>query len=223
MSSPKFICLHIAKTAGGTLKKALKDSPALNVKFLYGAKDRETLAESDLGNVDLIYGHTRFGIHDQLGMSSVPRYFCYMRHPVSRVISHYYHLRNVDRSSVGDKIRKSTDINNFFDEMKHWEFNNFMTRVVSGNGRDGNLNDDQMLDEAKKNLDHHFDFVGFQEFFTLSGVELGEMLGTIFAFEKDVNVGRYDLSDITDETMNTIVENNRVDMLLYKYAIQKFL
>lgn len=50
-----------------------------------------------------------------------------------------------------------------------------------------------------------------------------ELLGTKFAFEKNVNVGRYDLSDIKEETMNTIVENNRVDMQLYKYAIQKFL
>lgn len=223
MPEAKHICLHIAKTAGGTLKKAFRDNKSIDVEFIYGASDRERLKKSDQRDLDLIYGHTRFGIHEQLGMSSVPRYLCYMRHPVSRTISHYFHLRNVDRSQVGDKIRKSEDINQFFAEMGHWEFNNFMARVISGNGRDGNLSNEDMLEKAKENLSQHFDFVGFQEFFSLSAVKLGEILGTSFVFEKDVNVGRYDLSEISRETIDTIVGNNQIDMQLYKFAIQRFL
>ncbi len=61
MTEPKFICLHIAKTAGGTLKRALTDNPDVNVDFMYGGKDRERLANKDLSGLDLIYGHTRFG------------------------------------------------------------------------------------------------------------------------------------------------------------------
>lgn len=223
MSDPKFICLHIAKTAGGTLKRALIDNPDVAVEFLYGAKDREALASQDLSKTDLIYGHTRFGIHEMLNMKTTPRYFCYMRHPLSRTISHYFHLRNVDRSPSGDKIRRSADINDFIMNMKHWEFNNFMTRIVSGNSRDGGMSDDEMLDTAKKNLTDHFDFVGFQEFFALSGMKLGDLLETKFAFEKDVNVGRYDFSQISEETIEKIKALNENDLKLYKFAIDRFL
>ncbi len=146
-----------------------------------------------------------------------------MRHPISRTISHYHHLMNVDRGNVGNKIRKSKDINDFFDRMQHWEFDNFMTRVVSGNGRDGEMAPDEMLETAKHNLTEHFDFVGFQEFFTLSALKLSDLLGTSFAFEKDVNIGRYDLSEISQPTIDTISEINQLDLELYKFAIGRFL
>jgi hypothetical protein len=223
MAKQQFICLHIAKTAGGTLKRALINSPDLNVEFMYGAKDREALAAKPLDDVDLVYGHTKFGIHEQLGFEQAPRYFCFMRHPVSRTISHYYHLRNVDKSAVGDKIRGSADINDFFDGLKHWEFSNFMARVVSGVGIANTVDDAEILERAKRNLDTHFDFVGFQEFFSFSGLKLGKIIGTNLTFEKDVNVGRYDLSSISEETLDKITSANDIDFELYKYAINKFL
>lgn len=115
MPNPEFICLHIAKTAGGTLKRALKDNSGVRVEFMYGAKDRQELAACNLSDTDLIYGHNRFEVHEELNLPFVPRYFRYVRPPISRTISHYHHLRNVDTSAVGDKTCVSKDINDFCD------------------------------------------------------------------------------------------------------------
>lgn len=110
-----------------------------------------------------------------------------------------------------------------FATLKHCEFNSFMTRIVSGNRRNGKMSEADKLSTAKSNLDTQFDFVGFHEFFSLSAVKLSALLGTSFEFEKDVNVGRYDLSKISPETIASIVKLNRFDMQLYKYAIRNFL
>lgn len=88
MPNPEFICLHIAKTAGGTLKRALKDNSGVRVEFMYGAKDRQELAACNLSDTDLIYGYNRFGVHEELNLPFVPRCFRYVRPPISRTISH---------------------------------------------------------------------------------------------------------------------------------------
>ena len=223
MSNNQHVCLHITKTAGGTLKRSLQEADGLNVAFVYNPTDREKLTEQDLSDVDLVYGHAIFGVHDEVGLKADTRYMCFMRHPLSRTISHYYHLRNVDQGPVGDKIRLSNDINDFFANHSHWEFANFMTRIISGEGRAQDADEEELLEKAKETLDAHFDFVGFQEFFTFSVRQMSEYLKCALVFEKDINVGRYDLSNVSEETLRLIENANKQDWQLYKYALQRYL
>lgn len=217
------ICLHITKTAGGTLKRSLELAKNLNVEFVYNKFDQEALLEKNLANVDLVYGHVIFGFGDKIKYAENVRYMCFMRHPLSRTISHYYHLRNVDKGPVGDQIRLSSDINDFFENYSHWEFSNFMTRIISGEGRAEGANEVDILAKAKDKLDTHFDFVGFQEFFSFSLRKMKENLGCDLTVENDINVGRYDVSSISEHTLQSIEQLNRQDMELYKYAIQRYL
>lgn len=223
MSNNQYVCLHITKTAGGTLKRSLQSADDLNVEFVYNAVDREKLAERDLTGVNLIYGHAMYGIHEEIGFAENPKYMCFMRHPLSRTISHYYHLRNVDKSPVGDKIRQSEDINDFFENHHHWEFSNLMTRVVSGVGVARGADEDEILEHARENLRKHFSFVGFQEFFSFSMRAFSRALKNDLPQEKDINVGRYDISTITQKTLDHITETNKQDLALYKQALRRFL
>lgn len=223
MSKQGLVCLHITKTAGGTLKRALQDAKDFNVEFVYNAGDKAALKDKNLDGVDLLYGHAIFGVHEEVGYGNNPRYMCFMRHPMTRTISHYFHLRNVDKGPVGDKIRTSSDINEFFANDRHWEFGNFMTRIISGEGHARDMDEDELLAKAKANLDKHFDFVGFQEYFSLSIRKLSGVIGRSLEFEKDVNVGRYDLSKVTEETLQLIDKSTTRDVELYKYAVQKYL
>jgi hypothetical protein len=222
VSRKKLVCLHITKTAGGTLKRALKATP-LNVEFVYGKADKDALLAKDLSKVDILYGHMPYGVHTKVGYDYSPRYMCFMRHPTARTISHYFHLRNVDRSPVGDRIRQSDDINDFFKTCDHWEFRNFMTGSISGLGPNIMNKEQDALDLAKKNMDETFDFIGFQEYFSFSMRKLSTILNADLQVERDVNVGRYDLSQVSDRTLGIIEEYTKLDFQLYKYALQKFL
>lgn len=253
MSQNTKIFLHLTKTAGGTLKLALADAFGSDVEMLYGPADLERLKEANLSKTKMIYGHTTFGVHERLGFTKTPRHYCFMRHPVTRTISHYYHLRDVEKGPVGDKIRASEDINDFFANMQHWEFSNFMVKVLSGfvkqtPGKAANTPLEEAkhknfmakllsgfaktspstaertsLEEAKHNLDTYFDFVGFQEYFPLSMVKLEKQLGREIPIENSINIGRYTLEGISNKTLKNIIEINKADLELYKYALQKFL
>ncbi|KIN63923.1 hypothetical protein Z946_2806 [Sulfitobacter noctilucicola] len=79
------------------------------------------------------------------------------------------------------------------------------------------------LDIAKENLDKNFAFVGFQEYFSFSMRKLSKILDVQLNVERDVNVGRYDLSQVSEDTLGVIEENTKLDFELYKYALEKFL
>ncbi|MGR3584349.1 MAG: hypothetical protein ACU0B8_08815 [Pseudooceanicola nanhaiensis] len=222
MPDQKTILLHITKTAGGTLKTALQETPGINVEFLYGPQDLERLQAADLSPVDMIYGHSIFGVDASLDLPEA-RYSCFMRHPVTRTISHYYHLRNVEKGPVGDKIRESEDIDDFFARMQHWEFSDLMTKIISGIGAQPAPEGLNVFREAVKNIEARFDFIGFQEYFPLSLRRLSEHLGVEIRPARDVNVGRYALNDIREETIRRIEAINRADMKLYKYCLDRFL
>lgn len=217
------IFLHLTKTAGGTLKQALSNVPDWSLEMLYGQEDAERLANSNLSSVEMIYGHSVFGIHEQLGFEETPRYMCFMRHPITRTISHYHHLRNVDKGPVGEKIRSSEDINDFFERLNHWEFSNFMVKIIAGVGSQKPKEGVNAYRLAVDNLKNHFDFVGFQEFFPLSLKKLSNQLGKQVVTEKDINIGRYRFEDISDETLEKIEEINKNDIRLYKFALDQFL
>ena len=216
------VLLHLTKTAGGTLKTALWTTDGINVEFIYGPADKDRVRAMSKDGLDLIYGHVVYGIHDEIGLDDATRYMCFMRHPVTRTISHYHHLYNVERGPIGDKIRQSENIDEFFDELSHWEFNNFMCKVISGLGKTS-ATDDELFEAAKSAIDERFDFIGFQEYFPLSLKALSSHLGKPIKPASDINVGKYSLNAVGDRTLDTITSLNLADIRLYKYALEKFL
>ena len=221
MTASPFISLHITKTAGGTLKVALSELKNRRVEMVYNRADQDRLREQDLSGVDLIYGHAIWGIHQRLGIP--PVYGCFLRHPLTRTISHYFHLRNVDKGPVGELIRKSADINEFFAGTDYWEFTNLQLRIISGLGNQPMIDPQGTLDRGRENLAKTFRFVGFQEFFPMSVRKLSAVLGTEIALAKDINIGHYTLNDVLPETIDKIEALNALDMQLYRECLGKYL
>lgn len=217
------VCLHITKTAGGTLKAALAEATSLKVAFVYNADDRERVKNSSPQNLDLIFGHMPFGVHHDLNLPETTRYMCFMRHPVTRTISHYYHLRNVDKGPIGEKIRESQNINDFFKNYQHWEFSNFMTKLISGIGAAQPPRGATIYKDAVNNLETKFDFVGFQEFLPISMRKFSIVLKSDIKLNRDVNIGKYSFESIAEETIERIYELNAQDIRLYKHTLNLFL
>ena len=214
------ILLHLTKTAGGSLKSALQDSPDIKPYFIYGRPDVEAFVASPPADFDLIYGHSVFGVHETLGLA--PVYGCFLRHPVARTVSHFWHLFNVDKSAVGEKIRRSEGIDDFVKNHRHWEFSEFMCRIISGVGT-AKIDGQELYDRAQANIDQYFVFVGFQEFMDESVHRLRALLKARISLDAQVNVGRYAPDSASEETLERIRAANVQDLRLFKYCLGKHL
>ena len=97
------IFLHLPKTGGTALRTSLRrafDPAATALVYpaddLDGAMTREqfaALSREDLERLRLVMGHLSYGVHRRL--SHPCRYATIVREPVDRIVSLYYHYRNL--------------------------------------------------------------------------------------------------------------------------------
>lgn len=212
----KIIFLHVTKTAGGSLKGALEKLQGRKVAVCNGSKDVKNVSK----DVDLLFGHMVYGVHNDFHKDA--KYMAFVRHPLSRTISHFYQLANVDKSHIGEKIQKYQDINEFFLLDHHWEFENFLCKILSGE-ISPSMGDFELYQKAQKTIEERYEFIGIQEFMQLSMLRLSRILNEDLKIEKNINIGQYKLFDIDASTIDKILERNQADMMLYENLVSRFL
>lgn len=222
----KLVFIHLTKTAGGTLKELVASEASFSPLFVYNLNDWQ---QYDRQQHNVIYGHPDTWLYGKIGESldeSHDRlaYITFLRHPLTRTISHFYHLVHVDRGPVGERLRSYKDINEFFAKDYHWEFNNYYCKVFSthSNLRD-NQDFEQRVEEARDTIQNKLSFVGFQEYMGLSLLALNSMLNTELRIGSSVNLGSYSYQGISKETLKTIILLNEHDLKLYKFAHRIYL
>lgn len=222
----KLVFIHLTKTAGGTLKEAVRNEPSFSTLFVYGQQEWD---QYDRTKHNVIYGHPNNWLHGNIGKSLDASndkfaYITFLRHPVTRTISHFYHLLNVESSDLGEHLRSYKDINDFFAKDYHWEFNNYYCKIFSThtNLRD-NDSFEKRIEEARDTIQNKMSFVGFQEYMGLSLLTLNSMLGINLKIDKQINIGSYSYSGITKETLKKIILLNEHDLKLYKLAHRIYL
>lgn len=222
----KLVFIHLTKTAGGTLKESVRNEPSFSTAFVYGQQD---WANYDRKQHNVIYGHPNHWLYGNIGKSldhSSDRfaYISFLRHPLTRTISHFYHLINVEKGEIGDRLRSYKDINEFFAKDYHWEFNNYYCKIFSthSNLRD-NEDFEQRVEEARDTIQSKLSFIGFQEYMGLSLLTLNSMLNTNLSVGSPVNVGDYSYQGISKETLRKIILLNEHDLKLYKLAQRIYL
>ena len=210
--------IHVTKTAGGTIKRMFRES-GLDVQFHYPRDEGfDRNFHYDPKKV-AVYGHYRFGVHKQMGVN--PSYACFVRKPVNRVVSHFHHLRNVDRSRVGDAMRKFDTLENMLEETTNPAFDNLQTRMISGVGHTvgfGMLGTD-VLDMAVANLETSFRFVGVFEDLENSIDRLRKIFPSLTPEPFHVNKGKYSHQN-SPEALARIREMNHLDRQLYRVAVE---
>jgi Sulfotransferase family len=214
--------IHITKTAGGSFQQLLENSLG-NRSIFYNVPAPLPTVEV---HHQLIFGHFPFGLHELLQLP--PRYGCVVRHPIARVVSHYYHLYDHEPGDIGEQIRNSgKDINDFFATSYHWEFENFVCKILSGKqGVDAPRGVDHiaaLYQSTRDNLRQHFAYVGVFEYIQLSILNLSTVLNTDLTLLPRVNAGTYDWSAISSQTLQRISQLNYYDILLYNEIVQQFL
>lgn len=225
------IFLHLLKTGGRTLASVLKRNYSDDVRFHYGQRPGETLedlqqlSEPERRSLQLVHGHFDFGIHTCFPQPCT--YITLLRHPVERVISHYYYaLHNPQHYT--HQLVKENDMS-LTDYLEHGiiDLNNGQTRRIAGNISHRfkiNESSEELLEIAKSHIQNHFLMVGvterFDEFLLLLKRQLG--LTSFLYTNSNVNPFRPRENEFSSDVIELIKHYNQLDLQLYTFVWQQF-
>ncbi|MGF1539105.1 MAG: sulfotransferase family 2 domain-containing protein [Pleurocapsa sp.] len=223
MPARNLIFIHIPKAAGTTLRKILKTQyPNKRWLQIDGSRPQESFAEfknkdiNERKEIRCLFGHIPYGVHEALVGSS--QYITILRHPVERIISHYYYiLRQPSHYLYQQVAEKKLSLKDYVTSgLSSQELENGQTWLISGK----NYNNSESLAIAKQNLQKHFIGVGITEQFDRSLAIFQQRLGWQKIDYESANVtpNRPQRNEISPEIITLIEKLNYLDMELYDFA-----
>ena len=227
------IFLHVPKSAGSTLHTVLERVyPSDTVLDIPGPNsEREKLftrlSPEEHARIRLVKGHVLFGLHRY-----IPNRFTYitiLRHPVERVISHYYFVKRRPRHRLYQTIMSSNmSLEEYVLGGTALELDNGQVRALYGsehlNVEYGGCTS-QMLDAARQNLKSYFSVVGlaerFDETLLLMAKELKWSRRPLYV-RRNVTKNRPALEGVAPEVLRKIEAANSFDLELYERSVEGF-
>lgn len=237
--------LHIYKTGGTTLNDMLfknyLSNEIVNLYIPYIStgqlgeifKVRDNLQISQ--KTKIIYGHYAYGIHNKF--THLPyTYMCYVRDPLTRLVSTYYHLLRMNTDwqfqilsrlspnyvSVESVIEKLPSIETYV-EFKGVQ--NQQCMFITGQ-TPSVIEKDQVYyaKMAIDNMERDFSFIGLQEEFeeSLRRLKLILKLKTLEYSYKNLGVNKPENISNEKQLREIVSEKSKADLLIYKYAKKRF-
>ncbi|WP_017186832.1 sulfotransferase family 2 domain-containing protein [Alkalibacillus haloalkaliphilus] len=157
-------------------------------------------------------------------------YLTMLRHPVDRVISTYYYIKQYKRDPL-NKVVNSMSLEDFLGEMQDntvenkrykskSDIRNIRYRTVNLSTRYLAGGDPDAVKRAKRNMRRHFAFVGIMDLYLESLYVMQKMYGWDFSSiqRRNSTKGRPKLTEIDPNIIQTIETYNQHDMALYTDA-----
>jgi len=226
-SSP-IVFIHVPKTGGMTLYSMIREiyKPSELHKINPAAESIEkyrSLPQTRKDRLKMIYGHMDYGLRELLPPDS--SYVTLMRHPVDRVISHYYYVRRTEN----DPLRELALRTSLYDWVAHCnleEMDNGQTRRLSGMAGGIKFGEcsREVLEQAKINAAKDFALVGVTERYDETYILMSMMFGWPIKNYQSVNVAKSKpgQNEIPARTIRLIEKFNTLDMELYEHATRLF-
>lgn len=169
LRKPTLIFIHIAKTAGTSLREAIaRNYRNSEIIYMYPQEPGfpighvSALPREQLASARFLMGHfIWYGVHEWIPNECL--YFTVARDPVARVWSNYLHLvQSQDPRVLGD-VKPGT-LEEMLESKSRPDLDNSMVRYISGrmDAPVGEINAD-VYELAVKNMRDAFPFVGLQE------------------------------------------------------------
>lgn len=228
LKDKNLIFLHLPKNGGNTLHSILKRK--YNNKSIFSIKVIENirlntnefinLTENERLKIKLLKGHMLFGLHQHLIGES--KYITFLRNPEDRIISFYHYVKSRPKHRLYNFIHSNNySLYDFVINVNEGDVHNAQIRWISGiNG-----SEKEMFQKALKNIETHFSFVGFQEYFNESLILLSESYNWSTPYYKYQNKGSYAKNKDTlldKKTKKAIAERNKGDLELYAILEKQF-
>lgn len=182
-SPPAHMFLHIPKTAGTSVTAALYDhTPQSRYAAVYGGGQWLSLEQfaglplHQRQELDLVVGHLYFGWGSFIGKPC--RYITFLRDPMERVESQYWHYVNNGISTI-QVGKDSFPLHEVVNEGMTEDFDNLQIRMIAGvsnHTRAAGQIDDACAAAALNNLRNDFAFVGF---FDTLDTDFGPLLSVL--------------------------------------------
>ena len=182
------IFLHIQKTGGITIqrifRRKLGNSLLSRLINLRNEPEKFAAIEDMLANKTFddryLIGHFCYGIDRYLPQPST--YMAFLRDPVSRIISLYHYSKNNSTAYYHQQaVEKSLE--EFALNTPLMELDNGQVRFIAGDKSDCFINrtlighcDNNLLEQAKSNLNNNFSFIGITEEFDRSLLLLKQIM-----------------------------------------------
>ena len=206
------IFLHIPKTGGTTLNSIFTREYTVKEFHNHDLFDRKVIPFSELNEdhkrrINAISGHHFYGVHEFFNKPY--RYFTMLRHPVDRVLSLYYYLK--ENNYAGYEWMERMTLEEFIEASP--EAHNNQTTLLCG----FLTNPDVEL--AKERL-KSFDIVGVTELFDESLYLLKKTFKWKNIDYRRVNITKFRLKkeELPEETIKLIEKYNEMDLEVYLYA-----
>ena len=234
------IYLHVNKAAGITAKMILRHQFQRKCIFQINGKTPVTVEKSlnklkclpylDKLQIKCLMGHMAFGLHKYLPQPCV--YVAFLRDPVDRVMSEYYHFLQTPDAYLYEKLNsENISLERYVNEGMFLSWN-CQVRLV-GDISDKRWteifgpmvlsNDD--LEIAKLNLRRHF-IIGITERFDESLILFKRAFGwesqSLLYSKQNVTIRRPHREGISGSTIRLIEKHNELDMQLYEFAERMF-
>lgn len=215
----KILFLHIPKTGGTAVKKALKNEfKPKELQLIYGFENFKTgVREFAVNNKKLAIGH--FGWEPEMeDLFKSAFKITFLRHPVARVISHYWHFQRSEQQKDRHLVGMS------FEDFLETPFaQNWQTKRLGGGLYNTNLSDAECFEEALVNVESRFDFVGITEEMTKSASVLSTSLSLKLGpvKRKNVNPEKGKEQEMVEKYTEVILAKNQYDLRLYEVGVKR--
>lgn len=219
--------LHIPKSAGTAVRTLIaKNSKTITPDQLLVVYDNETSIDSiDRDKYKIVFGH--FGMNFiRKFKQPEDRIFTFLRDPHDRLISFYNYWISGQANSVGSELSKNMSIDEFLasdiDNIKE-QVNNIQTWMYAADYRIRerkrleNLLNYEILAIAKNNLEK-FDFIGFQDTFNDSMIQLAPLVGIDPSSLKLKKINETKLKTLDKIDISKTKKYISLDMHIYEIA-----
>ncbi|WP_395377337.1 sulfotransferase family 2 domain-containing protein [Marinicella sp. W31] len=226
------VFFHIPKTGGTTLDYLTAKNYRIDYVYQVNAPAMDEHITGLFKNQKMfrtLMGH--YELNDyfyQLLDRKKMAHFTMLREPVSRVISYYDYLRTSENHPKHD-IAKDMSLEEFIqhpeiDEMPNGQAHRILGLLRKGAWLHDKRSEDELLADAKHQLEHRFSLFGLTEMYDAFLVMAQRCLGWQDVFYQRMNASREktDKSTIPAAVMDKIKTINAVDVGLYDFAKELF-
>lgn len=223
--NPLLIFMHVQKTGGTTLLSILKKQYPPNERVIWGKhfKGPRVITQKMKEEARCVHhAHAPFGVHLFYPKQSFT-YITMFRDPVDQIISHYYYIRRDRYHPLHSKLNRIS-LKQFLadpDVRCKRLTRNVQTQLACGTRNPAKAN----LEKAKRNLQKYFSVVGVTELFDETLFLIKDRIGwKDFSYQKkNVTKNRPKKEVISDEVIQLIKDQNKLDVELYHWAKQNLI